>query len=156
MVTVLASLGTIVAFFSLSTSSYSFMILLNVVVFGISGLLGLMFLLQTLHRLTIAQEEEQIPQVPPARMEESLEPQHAPPALSSEPSAIERMEGQVLGRHVRVVFKIWIVVFGLVGAQMGWVLRPFIGDPHQAFSFFRQRESNFFESVISHLRNLMN
>src|SRR6266513_4322743 len=41
MLTVLASLGTIVAFFSLSTSSYSFMIILNVIVFAISGALGL-------------------------------------------------------------------------------------------------------------------
>src|SRR5207237_1895564 len=58
MLTVLASLGTIVAFFSVSTSSYSFMILLNVVVFAISGFLGLLFLLQTLHRLSIAQHPE--------------------------------------------------------------------------------------------------
>src|SRR5262249_58477187 len=54
IVTVLASLGPIVAFFSVSTTSYPFMVLFNVVVFGVSGGLGLTFLLQTLHRLSIA------------------------------------------------------------------------------------------------------
>src|SRR3954468_6967976 len=51
---VLASIGPIVAFFSLSTISYHFMIVLNTAVFAISGALGLVFLLQTLHRMTIA------------------------------------------------------------------------------------------------------
>jgi hypothetical protein len=53
-IAVLASLGPIVAFFSLNTISYNFMVLLNVVVFAVSGVLGLAFLLQTLHRLNIA------------------------------------------------------------------------------------------------------
>ena len=43
---VLASLGPIVAFFSVSTTGYSFMVLLNVAVLGVSGVLGLYFLLQ--------------------------------------------------------------------------------------------------------------
>ncbi len=53
-IAVLASLGPIVAFFSLNTVSYNFMVLLNVVVFAVAGVLGLAFLLQTLHRLNIA------------------------------------------------------------------------------------------------------
>src|SRR3954451_3710149 len=53
-VAVLASLGPIVAFFSVSTTSYPFMVLFNVVVFAVAGLFGLRFLLQTLHRLNVA------------------------------------------------------------------------------------------------------
>jgi hypothetical protein len=45
------------------------------------------------------------------------------------------------------VFRIWVIVFGLVGAQMSWMLRPFIGDPRADFTLFRQRESNFFQAV---------
>ena len=160
MLAVLASLGTIVAFFSVSTSSYSFMIILNVIVFAISGMLGLTFLLQTLHRLSAAQEETEFensrklyqpPDATPAA------PPSLPPPLPSagEPSAIDRMEGRMPAAHVRAVFRIWVIVFGLVGAQMGWVLRPFIGDPHMAFTLFRHRESNFFESVLHHLMNLL-
>jgi hypothetical protein len=58
------------------------------------------------------------------------------------------LEGQVSSRNVRTVFRIWVLVFGLVGAQTGWVLRPFIGDPSKPFTFFRERQSNFFEGVV--------
>jgi len=40
------------------------------------------------------------------------------------------------------------VVFGLVGAQMAWMLRPFIGNPNSPFTLIRSRESNFFEAVF--------
>ena len=49
---VLASAGPIVAFFSFSTTSSPFMLLLNVVVFAVSGVMGMLFLLQTLNRLS--------------------------------------------------------------------------------------------------------
>jgi hypothetical protein len=53
------------------------------------------------------------------------------------------------------VFRIWVLVFGLVGAQMGWVMRPFIGDPTKPFTFFRQRESNFFQDVMRKTSELL-
>src|SRR4051812_48701798 len=96
MLAVLASLGTIIAFFSVSTSSYSFMILLNVVVFAVSGMLGLTFLLQTLHRLSAAQEETDFESSrklyqPPD--EASAAAPSVPPPLpgAGSPSAIDHM-----------------------------------------------------------------
>jgi hypothetical protein len=71
------------------------------------------------------------------------------------PGALERPAGQVVASQVRTVFRIWVIVFALVGAQMGWVLRPFIGSPHMAFAWFRPRESNFFEGVFNALRHLI-
>ncbi len=161
---VLSSLGPIVAFFALSTTSYSFMVLLNVLVFALAGLLGLAFLLQTLHRLTVAQWQPE-PWTPPAPPPMPSPPAAAPgggdlpgPAVSAEvvpePGPLERLEGHFLGRHVKTVFTCWVVLFGLVGAQMGWVLRPFIGDPGREFQWFRARESNFFEAVWHALGSL--
>ncbi len=57
MLAVVASLGPIVVFFALSTTSYPFMVLLNVATCTVSGMLGLTFLLRTLHRLVIIQED---------------------------------------------------------------------------------------------------
>jgi succinate dehydrogenase/fumarate reductase cytochrome b subunit len=51
-IAVLASMGPILAFFSLSTPNYQFIVLLNVIVFAVAGILGLVFLIQTLGRLT--------------------------------------------------------------------------------------------------------
>lgn len=36
----------------------------------------------------------------------------------------------------RWMFHAWLVVYGLVGIQMGWILRPFIGDPNSPVQFF--------------------
>jgi hypothetical protein len=152
----LAAFGPIVAFFSVSTTSYPFMVLLNVVVFAVSGLLGLKFLLQTLHRLSlVAQEPLLIP--PEAILEEpaAAAPGAAPPPAAQRPlGALDPLEGQTLGKHVTTVFRCWVVVFGLVGAQMSWVLRPFIGNPDIPFEWFRARESHFFEAVWHALLNL--
>ena len=52
------------------------------------------------------------------------------------------------------VFRIWLLVYGIVGAQMGWILRPFIGSPDMPWTFFRERESNFFEAVVRTLGRL--
>jgi hypothetical protein len=154
--TVLASFGPIVAFFSLSTTSYSFMVLLNVVMFAAAGIFGLLFLLQTLHRLTVVRTEAELPGPAAALPAGSAErPPAVPPQLPKE-SALDPLEGRVLGRHERLVFRCWIVVFALVGSQMGWVLRPFLGDPSQPFVWFRGRSSSFFEGVWRHLVNFFN
>lgn len=150
MMALLASFGTIAVFFAVSTDSYSFMVLLNVVLFAVAGVLGLGFLLQTLHRLynaQIAADTSRPPTSPQSIEGETF--QELP-----EPGALDRLDGQVSSRNVRSVFRIWVLVFGLVGAQTGWVLRPFIGDPHKPFTFFRARESNFFQAVIHTMGDL--
>jgi hypothetical protein len=68
---------------------------------------------------------------------------------------LDAIDENVLGPHVRLVFTTWVIIFGLVGAQMSWVLRPFIGDPSQPFQWFRHRESNFFEAFVNLFRTLL-
>jgi hypothetical protein len=51
-------------------------------------------------------------------------------------------------RH-RWMLRIWIAIYVFVGIQMGWVLRPFIGDPQMPVQFFREDSwSNAYEVVI--------
>jgi hypothetical protein len=161
MMAVLASLGPIVAFFAVSTTSYPFMKLLNVIAYAIAGTLGLSFLLQTLHRLTLAQMAESAPSTAaptsPSPFEDTESADAPPPparAYTPSPGALERVRAWQLDPRVRTIFRIWVVVFGLVGAQMSWVLRPFIGDPDKDFSFFRPRDSHFFQAVFEALRKL--
>lgn len=164
MLAVLASLGPIVAFFSLSTSSYPFMLLVNVAVFAVSGTLGCLFLLQTLQRLSLPPSAFPPPEKEPV-VEVSMAPPLPPPSELAvppevvttqvkEPGALDAVEGQVLHDHVKTVFRCWVFLFGLVGAQMGWVLRPFVGNPRIPFSWFRPRESNFFQAVYQAFASL--
>ena len=176
---VLASLGPITAFFSVSTASYLFIQVFNVAMFTIAGTLGLLFLNQTLNRMSASPEAE-----PSDSGLGEIEDDAATPAIdriddheSSEagddhsggpmdilvaevPSvetvgAIDRTDEHMLSGHVRMVFRIWVIAFCLVGAQMGWVLRPFIGNPDAAFTWFRERESNFFQAILRIIGELL-
>ncbi len=49
----------------------------------------------------------------------------------------------------RWMLRTWIVIYVFVGIQMGWILRPFIGDPKLPVRFFRENSwSNAYEVVI--------
>jgi len=46
------------------------------------------------------------------------------------------------------ILKVWVLIFGFVGTQVAWSLRPFVGDPGQPYQLFRQSQaSNFYEGV---------
>jgi hypothetical protein len=134
----LASFGPVTAFFTLSTESYPFMILLNVAFFTVSGLVGLKFLRTSLDIVFEAEPDEPAP-VPPTQA-----PSPRPPAANLPPLP-------PLGprRHdpAARVFRTWTLIYAVVGAQMGWILRPFIGAPSEPFQWFRERQSNFFVVV---------
>ena len=163
VVALLAAFGPIVGFFSVTTNNYPFVVLLNVAVFTLSAAFGLAYLLRALNRLLpvatpkyappapratrVTSYIEQIsettpvePPVPPVEVPEP-EPDPAPPPAP---------------RSARVVITVWLIVFALVGAQMSWVLRPFIGSPNVEFSWFRPRGSSFFEAVSKAVRMLFN
>lgn len=130
--TVLASLGPVVAFFTLSTRSYPFMVLLNVLMFTVAGAVGLGFLVRMLRSVFASGA----PVVAPGAGEEE---------------GTRRPEPD----RARWVFRVWLFIFAVVGAQMGWILRPFIGHPDLPFELFREQWSNFFAAVISMLRDLL-
>jgi hypothetical protein len=49
----------------------------------------------------------------------------------------------------RWMLRAWLVIYVFVGIQMGWVLRPFIGDPTAPVQFFREGSwTNAYEVVI--------
>lgn len=157
LMAVLASFGTIVVFFSLCTTSYPFMVLLNVAVFMVAGLLGMAFLLRTLNRLSLARM--MMPAVvnppmanPPIVNPESAYPESPHPAVPPmmDRGALERRANESLAPGVGLVFRIWVLLFAVVGAQMGWVLRPFIGNPADPFTLFRERDNtSVFEAVAT-------
>ncbi len=58
-------------------------------------------------------------------------------------------------QQINRVFRVWIVIYALVGCQMAWVLRPFILNPGTEFGWFRARYANFFTDVWHTLWNLL-
>lgn len=153
MMAILASLGPIVVFFSVSTESYPFMTLLNVVVAALAGFLGLAFLLRTLHRLVLAQIVMDRPN--PVSHNDAVNVEDVAVEVEAEDpaSALDPVGYETTGK-ARSVFRVWVIVFSLVGAQMSWVLRPFIGAPGIEFAWFRARGGNFFVSVLDSIAKL--
>ncbi|MAG55717.1 MAG: hypothetical protein CMJ83_05455 [Planctomycetes bacterium] len=167
----LASFGPVIAFFTVSTNSYPFMVLLNVLFFAVAGLGGLVFLRRALDLVfegyagepavesgTIAKEDEPEPADPPPLpvpgATEDGQPLESTREVSPEiPVWAQRLRPRPVERS-EVVFRAWIVIYGVVGAQMGWILRPFIGSPDQPFELFREREHSFFWGVFKALGEL--
>ena len=106
----LAAFAPIVAFFSITGSSYPFIKLLHVLIMTFSGFWGMMALWQGLREMC---------------EKSNLYPKRAVDIL-----------------------RVWIFVFGFVGTQMAWTLRPFVGSPDKPFEVFREgREGNFYTAV---------
>ncbi|MBD2038894.1 hypothetical protein H6F86_22835 [Phormidium sp. FACHB-592] len=51
------------------------------------------------------------------------------------------------------ILRFWLVLYGFVGSQLGWTLRPFLGSQGQ-FELFRPREGSFFSGVWNALVSL--
>jgi hypothetical protein len=50
------------------------------------------------------------------------------------------------------LLKAWLVLYGIVGAQMAFILRPFF---YPAQTFFAQRGGNVFVHILWHLDRLL-
>jgi hypothetical protein len=49
---------------------------------------------------------------------------------------------------------VWILLFGFVGTQLAWTLRPFFGSPGMKFSLYRDIEGNFYGEILRTIANL--
>ena len=60
------------------------------------------------------------------------------------------------GTAARRTLFAWLAGNLLLGSQLAWILRPFVGAPHLPVEFLRATafEGNFFESLIDHARHL--
>jgi hypothetical protein len=52
------------------------------------------------------------------------------------------------------VSAIWLVLFGLVGAEVGWSIRPFVGWTGQPFEWFRRDHTQIWDQLSTEADNL--
>ncbi|MBI4556672.1 MAG: actin-binding WH2 domain-containing protein [Candidatus Hydrogenedentes bacterium] len=59
-----------------------------------------------------------------------------------------RAAGGTIGQHVRAsIFASWGVLYAVIGAQMAWTLRPWIGSPQLPYTPVRSIEGSFFDVI---------
>lgn len=158
----LASLGPVTGFFTLSTDSYPFMVLLNVAFFLVSGMVGLSFLRKAViavYTPAAPAPRAVTPPTPPAPPENGgmgldIDAAAPPPPPVAEYLPPPRPVPARRDAGLRI-FRVWTLIYAVVGAQMGWILRPFVGTPGQPFELFRARDSHFFSAVIDTFHRLL-
>jgi hypothetical protein len=142
---ILASFGPVTGFFTLSTESYPFMVVLNVLFFSIGGIVGLAFLARAL----VSVFHEDVAPVPVASEADEVEGEVADDEEAAEQVVVETTVVELPPEaRGRLVLRTWILIYAVVGAQMGWILRPFVGHPGLPFEWFREREGNFFQAFF--------
>ncbi len=139
---VLASFGPITVFFTVFENSYVFIVLLNVFFFLLGGMVGLGFLSRAIGHVFASSDPD----------DEAVEDAagDAPERAREQPTRQPKVHGRA-----RSIFRVWLVIYGIVGAQMGWVLRPFVGNPDLPFAWYRgfgDRESNVFSFLADLFR----
>ena len=54
-----------------------------------------------------------------------------------------------------ILLYIWILLFGFVGTQLAWTLRPFFGSPGAPFELFRDIDGTFYGDILRTLSGLL-
>ncbi|GIF52001.1 hypothetical protein DFJ67_1599 [Asanoa ferruginea] len=91
----------------------------------------------------------------------------APPVLVAHaPAPGQRVWDPMQGRYVKTpgvaterpasmtLLHVWILLFGFVGTQLAWTLRPFFGNPDSPFALFREIEGNFYAEIFRTIAGL--
>lgn len=155
----LFSFAPVTLFFLISIPEYDFFLLINVAILGITGIVGVKLFYQGMLSLTAEDKPTDVAPLAP----EELSPSVSKPAprffeddegamATSKPkpsSAIAQSDSKDPRKRL---LQGWLVLYALVGSQLGWTLRPFFGAPGEPFQLFRPEiEGNFYMKVIETL-----
>ena len=112
----LFSFAPVSLFFLISIQDYTFFVLLNVAIMGLTGVIGVRMFYQGMQTLADSKDE---------------------------------------GLELRNrILRGWLLLYALVGSQLGWTLRPFFGSPGQPFQLLRPEiEGNFYAQIIRMIWN---
>ncbi len=134
--------------FTVVTTSYHFMKIMHVLIFIVAGLFGVKILAEGLTAMQAMPNEaanntdDALPPTPPRFPDGDIRPLAVPRTLANT-------------HRVRVVLFSWLLLYCLVGAQLAWTLKPFLGTPYlPATPPFRLEQGNIFVSTIESFQGI--
>ena len=115
----LFSFAPVILFFLISIKEYFFFLLLNVLIMGVTGTIGVRLFYKGMKDIGNTSD--------------------------------------VLSKGSRRYLLLgWIVLYGLVGSQLGWTLRPFFGFDDATFTLFSPSiDGNFYTQVVRSINVFM-
>jgi hypothetical protein len=155
----LFSFAPITLFFLISIHDYDFFLLLNVAIFTLTGLIGIKLFYEGMR--SVAQFTPDVPSRSAIRFADDFTPQELEGLKDQELKELKKQsfKDQELKETTQAtrtkLLQFWLVLYGLVGSQLGWTLRPFFGAPGEPFQLFRNIESNFYAQVIRIILNVL-
>ena len=61
-----------------------------------------------------------------------------------------------VGKKTRTtILRSWLLLYGFIGMQLGWFLRPFFGSPDTKFEMFRAVQGNFYLDIVSAVSEIL-
>ena len=157
-------------FFLITAQNYEFFKLLNVCILALTAVVGLLFLTRGMAALN-AYHAAALEATPAAEVAVEARDRElalvgagngngplpaetaalASPGRAAEPTAAVPAERPT---RMALVY-IWILLFGFVGTQLAWTLRPFFGDPDSPFALFREISGTFYSDILQTIGTLV-
>lgn len=128
LIRLLLSFTPMMLFFLLSVKGYNFFLLLNVFIMALTGYIGVQMFYQG--------------------MQESA---YIAASGASELAVIDDVNTDNVNKQPLRdrLLKGWVIIYGLIGSQLGWTLSPFVGIRGEQVQFFRVgTDSNFYAAVL--------
>jgi hypothetical protein len=162
-------------FFLITARSYAFFKLLNVGILILTALIGLRFLISGMralneHIIVVSRFSNHVAvsaslperELVSATVGGAANPATQSPANGSGPAALQNQEAAMAPQPAgserpasMILLYIWILLFGFVGTQLAWTLRPFFGNPREPFELFRDLNGTFYADILSTLGSLL-
>jgi hypothetical protein len=170
-------------FFLITARSYAFFKLLNVAILALTALVGLRFLIsgmRALNQQIVVESMLSSEVVAPVPLQRELvsatvggagNPATQPRTNGAAPTAPQNQNHLPVRPDTAkttapqpapgerpasmTLLYIWIVLFGFVGTQLAWTLRPFFGSPGEPFALFRDIDGTFYGNILSTLGSLL-
>jgi hypothetical protein len=144
----LFSFAPVTLFFLISIHDYNFFLLFNVAIFTITGLVGIKMFYSGMQSITAEAA------IVPTDAEEEYDDFLPPDGKRKVQDKAFKVEDGLQKTRTRLL-QLWLVLYALVGCQLGWTLRPFFGAPNETFNLFRNLEGNFYAQVWRSFLTLM-
>lgn len=150
----LFSFAPVTLFFLISIHEYNFFLLFNVAIFTITGLVGVKMFYEGMRSVTATEDRLQLvnADLTSAPIGDFLPSDAISKAVSR--SADGDLDYGLQKTRTRLL-QLWLVLYAMVGCQLGWTLRPFFGAPNETFNLFRSLEGNFYGQVWRSLLTLL-
>jgi hypothetical protein len=151
----LFSFAPVTLFFLISIHEYNFFLLFNVAIFTITGLVGVKMFYEGMRLVTTAENRLQLVDADlDADPIDDFLPVGAISKAVSRSGDDYKVDDGLQKTRARLL-QLWLVLYAMVGSQLGWTLRPFFGAPGETFKLFRNLEGNFYGQVWRSLMTLL-